>query len=93
MHRKDEILSRLDELLTSELPDMSTGLDFDDDLLPGLAQTGSYGDDLTPATLLPEHGARWATRSGEDDFGLDDPDAFALSEAWEMEAPRRHRLH
>ena len=92
MQRKDEILSRLDELLTSELPDMASGLDFDDDLLLGLNQGGSF-DDLTPATLLRENGSLWATRDGEGDTGLDDPDAFALSEAWEMEAPRRHRLH
>lgn len=92
MQRKEEILSRLDELLTSELPDISSRLDFDDDLLPGLAQAEAF-DDLTPATLLREHGSLWATREGEDDHGLDDPDAFALSEAWELEMPRRHRLH
>jgi hypothetical protein len=93
MQRKDEILSRLDELLTAELPDTHGGFDFDDDLLPGLSQAGRYGDDLTPATLVREHGSLWATRASEDDMGLEDPDAFALNEAWEMESPRRRRLH
>ncbi|PPE72133.1 hypothetical protein C3942_19740 [Solimonas fluminis] len=93
MQRKEEILSRLDELLTAELPDAGGGFDFDDDLLPGLSRAGRGGDDLTPATLLREHGSLWATRRGEDDMGLEDPDAFALSEAWELESPRRRQLH
>lgn len=92
MQRKEDILSRLDELLTAELPDLSSDFDFDDDLLLGLGERSDGFDDLTPATLLREHGSLWATRPGEDDAGLDDPDAYALSEALEMEKPR-HRLH
>ncbi|HEY0914357.1 MAG TPA: hypothetical protein VGE22_05750 [Solimonas sp.] len=93
MQRKEEILNRIDELFTAELPDMDAAFDFGDDLLPGLSQAGPSGDDLTPASLLREHGSLWATRADEGDMGLEDPDAFALSEAWEMESPRRRRLH
>lgn len=98
MNRKHLTLDRLQQttgLDAEEWPTLDAG--FDD---PGPQQEWMNGlqltlhdiyDDLTPATLLRE--GRWAARGDEDDAGLDDPDAYALSEAYfelRRNVPRLH---
>lgn len=93
MHRKAEILSRLDELLTAEPPVQDSPSEvWGDELLPGLQlRAGGSYDDLTPSTLLRvNRGDRWAARDEEEGFGLEDPEAWLLSEEMERAG---HRLH
>ncbi|HSW11273.1 MAG TPA: hypothetical protein VLI06_00445 [Solimonas sp.] len=102
MHRKTEVAQRLrqQQLLNAagEWPTLESspevhpgGGDWIDELPSSLHEAQ---DDLTPDTLLGDHREeRWATRAGEDDDGLDDPDAGDIDEAWlELERQAR-RLH
>jgi len=98
MNRKYLTLDRLQQVPgpdASEWPTLDEGFDepgLDEHWMNGLELSlQDIYDDLTPATLLRE--GRWATRDDEGDTGLDDPDAYALSEAYfelRRNAPRLH---